>query len=234
MKEEEAREAVRAAGVKLVEEGLVAGTWGNISVRLSVGEMAITPSGFDYLTMRAGDIVIVDLRTGDARGGTPSTEKKLHAEIYRSRPEINAVIHTHSMSASTVAAARREVPPILDDLAQIVGPSLRVADYALPGTGKMSRTVIRALRGRMAALMANHGAVALGRTLEEALLCARIVEKGCRAFIEAEFLGGAKRINPIEAALMHQVFLRKYSKRSVGDGSQAGGSPRDAGSGDAT
>ena len=174
-----------------MEEGLVAGTWGNISLRLSVGEMAITPSGFDYLTMRAGDIVIVDLRTGEARGGKPSTEKKLHAEIYRNRPEINAVIHTHSMSASTVAAARREVPPILDDLAQIVGPSLRVADYALPGTGKMSRTVLRALRGRMAALMANHGAVALGRTLEEALLCARIVEKGCRAFIEAEFLGGA-------------------------------------------
>jgi len=94
-----------------------------------------------------------------------------------------------------------------------VGPTLRVADYAIPGSARMSRTVLRALRGRMAALMANHGAVALGRSLEEALLCARIVEKGCRAFIEAEFLGGAKGINTFEAAIMHQVYLRKYSRQ---------------------
>lgn len=81
----------------------------------------------------------------------------------------------------------------------------------------MGRTVLRALRGRMAALMANHGAVALGRTMEEALLCARIVEKGCRAFIEAEFLGGAKGINRFEAAVMHQVYLRKYSRQGRKD-----------------
>jgi L-fuculose-phosphate aldolase len=215
MNEQDAREAVRAAGVKLVEEGLVAGTWGNVSLRLSDNVMAITPSGFDYLSMKASDIVMVDLETGQAAGGTPSTERKLHAAIYLSRPEVMAVIHTHSMSASTVAAARREVPPILDDLAQIVGPTLRVADYALPGTKKMGRTVLRALRGRMAALMANHGAVSLGRTMEEALTCARIVEKGCRAFIEAEFLGGAKPLHRVEAALMHEVYLRKYSRRSI-------------------
>ncbi|HTP57746.1 MAG TPA: class II aldolase/adducin family protein [Spirochaetia bacterium] len=214
MDEREARESVRSAGVTLVEEGLVAGTWGNVSVRLSPAEMAITPSGFDYLSMRAEDVVIVNLETGESRGGKPSMEKKLHAEIYRTRPEVNAVIHTHSMSASTVAAARREVPPILDDLAQIVGPTLRVAEYAIPGTARMGRTVLRALRGRMAALMANHGAVALGRSLEEALLCARIVEKGCRAFIEAEFLGGAKSISKVEAAIMHQVYLQKYSRQN--------------------
>jgi L-fuculose-phosphate aldolase len=193
----------------------VAGTWGNVSVKLGDSSMAITPSGVDYLSMKAEDIVIVDLGTGEARGGTPSTEKDLHREIYLSRPEIGAVVHTHSMSACTVAAARREVPPILDDLAQIVGPTLRVADYALPGTSKMRRSALRALKGRMAALLANHGAVALGRNLGEALTCARIVEKGCRAFIEAEFLGGAKSVGVFDAALMHQVYLRKYSRRSV-------------------
>jgi L-fuculose-phosphate aldolase len=215
MNEQEAREAVRAAGVKLVEEGLVAGTWGNVSARISGTAMAITPSGFDYRSMKTSDIVTVDLDTGRAAGGTPSTERKLHAAIYRTRPEVMAIIHTHSMSASTVAAARREVPPILDDLAQIVGPTLRVADYALPGTKKMGRTVLHALRSRMAALLANHGAVCLGRTMEEALTCARIVEKGCRAFIEAEFLGGATPVNRVEAALMHQVYLRKYSRHSM-------------------
>jgi L-fuculose-phosphate aldolase len=213
--EADARELIRAAGVKLVEEGLVQGTWGNLSMRVSERLMAITPTGTDYLAMRPGDIVLVDLETGEAIGGKPSSEKGLHMAVYNSRSEVEAIIHTHSMSASTVAAARREVPPILDDLAQIVGPSLRVADYALPSTARMKRTVLRALRGRMAALMANHGAVALGRSMEEALICARIVEKGCRAFVEAEFLGGAKGINVFEAALMHEVYLRKYSRKSL-------------------
>ena len=211
----DAQEVVRAAGVTLVQEGLVAGTWGNVSLRLSDDRMAITPSGSDYLSMKASDIVIVDLASGEATGGTPSTEKNLHREIYRSRPEVNAIIHTHSMSVSTVAAARREVPPILDDLAQIVGSSVRVAAYALPGTKKMARSVLAALRGRTAAIMANHGAVALGRTMAEALLCARILEKGCRAFIEAEFMGGAHGINRFEARLMHEVYIRKYSRRAM-------------------
>ncbi|MBU0927818.1 MAG: class II aldolase/adducin family protein [Spirochaetes bacterium] len=216
MTEQEAKEAVRAMGLRLVELGLTAGTWGNASVRFSASEMAITPSGTDYSTMEASDIVVVDLRTGEARGGKPSSEKTLHMEIYRTRGEAMAVVHTHSMSASTVAAARREVPPILDDLAQIVGPSIRVADYSLPGSRKMARTVLRAMSGRMAALMANHGAVAIGRSADEAILCAQIVEKGCRAFVEAEFLGGAKSLPRLEAAIMHEVYLRKYSKLKKG------------------
>jgi len=212
MTESEARETVRKMGLRLIELGLTAGTWGNASIHFSETEMAITPSGTDYATMTADDIVIVDLGTGEARGGKPSSEKTLHMEIYRTRPEAKAIVHTHSMSASTVAAARREVPPILDDLAQIVGPTLRVADYSLPGSKKMARTVLRAMSGRMAALMANHGAVAMGRSPDEAVLCAQIVEKGCRAFVEAEFLGGAKSISRFEAAVMHEVYLRKYSQ----------------------
>jgi len=212
MTEAEAREAVRAAGVRLVEEGLVAGTWGNVSLRFSSDEIAITPTGTDYMAMKVEDIVIVSLRTGEARGGKPSSELRMHEAVYASRPEIRAVVHTHSMSASTVAAARREVPPVLDDLAQIVGPTIRVADYSLPGSKKMGKAVVRAMAGRMAALMANHGLVACGRDLKEAVLCAQIAEKGCRAFVEAEFLGGAKSVGRFEAAVMHQVYLKKYSK----------------------
>jgi L-fuculose-phosphate aldolase len=77
----------------------------------------------------------------------------------------------------------------------------------------------------MAVLLANHGAVALGRTMDEALTCARIVEKGCRAFVEAEFLGGAKSVGPVDALLMHQVYLRKYSRKAVG-GADDGEAPR--------
>ncbi len=210
--EEEARRTLVAAGLSLLETGLVDGTWGNISVRIDSATMAITPSGRDYRDLGPGDMVIVDIPSGEARGGKPSTESPLHRAIYAARPEAGAVVHTHSLSASTVAAARREVPPVLDDFAQIVGPSLRTAAYALPGTGAMARRVLRALRGRTAALLADHGALALGRDMAEALLCARIVEKGCRVFIDASFIGGAKPLAPVEAWAMHQVWKRKYSR----------------------
>jgi L-fuculose-phosphate aldolase len=212
MTEAEAKEAVRAAGVELVESGLVDGTWGNISIRVSEDVIAITPSGRDYRGLKADDIVIVNIKTGEIKGGKPSSERPLHTAIYMDRPEVGAVVHTHSMSASTVAAAHREVPPLLDDFAQIVGPSLRTADYALPGSGKMAKVVVKSMKGRTAVLLANHGAVATGRSIKEALLCARMVEKGCRVFIESEFLGGAKPLAPLEAWAMHKVFLAKYSK----------------------
>jgi len=80
------------------------------------------------------------------------------------------------------------------------------------------RATMRALAGRNAALMANHGAVCVGRDLAEALTCCRILEKGCRSLIEAEFLGGAKPLPRVEAALMHQFYLRKYARRVPGGG----------------
>lgn len=213
MKAQEIREQVCAMGRKLVEAKLLVGTWGNISARIDDKTMAITPSGRDYLELKAEDIVIVNLGDGSYEGLKPSGEKNLHMAIYNQRKEINGVIHTHSDNSSTVAAARREVPAILDDLAQIIGPSIRCADYALPTTKKMTKTTMKALKGRNAALLANHGAVCLGRDMDEAYTCCQVLEKACKAFIEAEFLGGAKGINKFEAFLMHQVYLRKYSKQ---------------------
>ncbi|HNZ49027.1 MAG TPA: class II aldolase/adducin family protein [Candidatus Hydrogenedentes bacterium] len=207
-----ARKAVRAMGLRLLETGLVIGTWGNVSVRAG-GKVVITPSGADYTLLQEEDMPVVDLETGAYEGAKPSSEKGLHLEVYRQRKEINAVIHVHSPHAATLAAARKPLPPILDDIAQLIGPGVRVADYALPSTKKIVRKTLRALKGRMAALMANHGAICLGRDLEEAYLCCQVLEKGCKAYIEAEFLGGAKGINYFEAALMHQFFLRKYSRQ---------------------
>lgn len=208
----EKKQQVIAAGLRLLQEGLVAGTWGNVSLRVDKDFMLITPSGRKYEDITAEDIVLMDIHTSKYEGTIkPSSEHKLHSEIYRTRPEINAVIHTHQMNASTCAAARREVPPILDDMAQIIGTSVRVAPYALPSTHKIVKGTVKALKGRMAALMANHGAVCIGRDMEEAFVVAQVLEKACKAFIEAEFLGGAKGINKFEAFLMHQFYLRKYS-----------------------
>jgi len=199
-------------GVRLVREGLVARTWGNISIRLDDTYMLITPSGRTYEDLTPHDIVLVNYHTSEHEGAIkPSSEKELHCEIYRTRREIHAVIHTHQANASTVAAARRDVPPILDDMAQIIGPSVKVAKYALPSTRKITKETVRALKGRNAALMANHGAVCVGRDLDEAFVVCQVLEKACKAFIEAEFLGGAKSINKFEARLMHRLYIRKYS-----------------------
>lgn len=206
------REALVAAGLKLVEHGLVSRTWGNISVKVSSTEMLVTPSGKLYEDVTPEDMVLVNFKTNEFESGRPSSEFKMHSGIYCDRSEINAIIHTHQTHASVCAAARREVPPILDDLAQIVGPSVRVAEYAFPSTKKLVRKTVKALKGRNAALMANHGAVCVGRDLDEAFVVCQVLEKGCRAFIEAEFLGGAKSISKVEAWAMHQIYLKKYSK----------------------
>lgn len=205
---------VYEAGLKLLEKGLVSRTWGNISCRISDYEMLITPSGRNYEDLTPNEIVLVDYKTMRYDGNIkPSSEYGLHAEVYRTRKNINAVIHTHQQNASTVAAARREIPPILDDMAQIIGPNVRVAEYALPSTKKIVKKTIKALQGRRAALMANHGAICLGNTLDDAFNVCEVLEKSAKAFIEAEFLGGAKEINKFEAWFMHKYYLMKYSKR---------------------
>jgi len=208
-----ARSVVCEAGKRLLHEHLVSGTWGNISLRIDKEVMVITPSGMPYETLSPEDMVVVNYNTlAWESEKKPSSELKLHAAIYHQRSDITAVIHTHQPSALTVAAARREVPPILDDMAQIIGPSVRVADYALPNTKKIVRKTLQALRGRNAALMANHGAVCIGRDMEEAFIVCQVLEKACRSFIEAEFLGGAKQISPVEAWIMHKYYLMKYSR----------------------
>ncbi len=207
------REQMVKAGMRLLQEGLVSRTWGNISLKVNDTEMLVTPSGKFYEDLTPKDMVLVNFKTNEYKSDIkPSSEFKMHSGIYIDRKDVNAIIHTHQMNASTCAAARREVPAVLDDLAQIVGPSVRVADYALPSTKKIVKATVKALKGRNAALMANHGAVCVGRDLDEAFVVCQVLEKGCKAFIEAEFLGGAKHINKFEAWAMHQVYLKKYSK----------------------
>ncbi|OEH94275.1 class II aldolase/adducin family protein [Bacillus solimangrovi] len=210
----EAKQLVCDAGKRLLASGLVEGTWGNISLRVDDTTMVITPSGKNYEDLTPEDMVIVNLKTlkydGDLK---PSTECGLHAEIYKDRKAVNAVIHTHSLHGCTVAAARKEIPPILDDMVQIIGPSIRVADYAISGTKKLTKNVIKALKGRNGALLANHGTICIGRSIDEAFVTCRVLEKACRIFIDVQNIGGATQINKIEAIAMHQYYLRKYSKQ---------------------
>jgi L-fuculose-phosphate aldolase len=213
METDKLKKKVIEAGLLLVEKGLVTRSWGNISVRVDDRFMLITPSGRSYDQLRSDDLVKVDYYSGAYEGKIkPSSEYRLHAEVYRHRQEINAVIHTHQMSATTLAAARCELPPIIDDMVQIIGPSVRVTKYTWAGTAKFARQAVKAMHGRQAVLLANHGAVCVGRSLDEAFVVAEVLEKASRAFIEAKFLGGAKPIPNWRAGIMHQAFLKKYSK----------------------
>ncbi len=211
---EEIRKKIVEAGLRLVKEGLVARSWGNISVRVDEKNMLITPSGRTYESLKPEEIVLMNYKTLAYDGKIkPSSEYHLHTMIYKQRKEINAVIHTHQMNATTVATARREVPPILDDMVQIIGPSVRVSKYTMAGTQKFAKNAVKAMQGRQAVLLANHGAVCIGRNLNEAFAVSEVLEKACKAFIEAEFLGGAKTISKFSATIMHQVYLKKYSRQ---------------------
>jgi L-fuculose-phosphate aldolase len=178
MTEKAARTALVAAGKRLLAEGLVARTWGNLSVRLDDRSMAVTPSGIPYTDLREDQIVIVDLETGEWAGNwKPSGERKVHREIYRSRPGVKAVVHTHQNAASACAAARVPVP--------MPWGEVKCAAYALPGTKKLTQVTVDALGDRPGVLMANHGVFTVGADLDEAFDRVSLLEKACADFLES-------------------------------------------------
>lgn len=197
------------AGTKIYERGLVVGSWGNVSKRLDEDpeKFAITPSGTDYREIGEGDIVTLNLEGEKKKGeAVPSTETPLHANIYKAREEINAIIHTHSVFASAVACTRGNIPPIVEDMVQIVGGSIETAEYELPGTEELAKSTLKALNHKRAALLANHGAVALGKNMDEAIKVAEIVEKSAKIYLLAKFLGEPQPLGEKEVEKMRKAY----------------------------
>lgn len=185
MNEMEIREKLVDYGKRLVAAGLVQGTWGNLSMRLDEGHMLVTPSGLDYNRLTPEDMVKVDVTTLDYEGEQkPTSEKGLHAEIYRRRPEAGAVIHTHSKYASVFAAARRAVPVERPDLKKIFGSQIAVGKYGLPGTKTLWKHTIEALGNNQGCIMAAHGMICCGRTMEDAYDHCLKLEECCRQYVE--------------------------------------------------
>jgi L-fuculose-phosphate aldolase len=174
------RREIVVACRRLEADGLVAGTAGNVSVRHG-SRMLITPSGVPYERLRPGDVVAVELEGEVLRfraraGMVPSSEWRFHRDILRRRPEVGAVVHTHSPHATAFAMCRRPIPAGHYMIAAAGGPTIEVADYATFGTAELSDAALAALEGRTACLLANHGVIATGPTLERALWLAREVE----------------------------------------------------------
>lgn len=184
MIEHELREAIVACGRMLVETGLVQGTWGNIAVRLDERHMLVTPSGLDYLALTADDIVKVELSTlAYISKRKPTSEKRLHQAVLRARPDVGAVIHTHSPDCSVLAAAGATLPAVTAEMRSLVGGDARTAAHALPSTGKLSRVALAALEGRNACLLANHGVLCCGRDLNAAYRVCVVMEEAAGRLI---------------------------------------------------
>lgn len=207
--------AIIEVGHRLVQKGLVAGTWGNISARMPGGDtFLITPSGIPYPDLQPADLVVVDL-DGKVRGGDlrPSSETPLHTAIYKERPDLWGIVHTHSTYASVFAANRIDLPPVLEEMAQLLGGTVRVAPYAGPGTEELAAGAVASLGEAAAVILANHGVVGVGRTLAEALLICQVVEKGAQVFLLAKLLGRPYILPEHEVELLRKDFLESYGQK---------------------
>ena len=173
------------------ERGLNQGRTGNASVRVD-GGCAITPSGVELARVTAADLVALDLDgnlTGPAGSGVASSEWRLHTEIYRARPEIGAVVHCHSIAATGISALRVGIPAFHYMVPALGGADIRCTGYAIYGSAGLADETVRALDGRTACLLANHGVVACGGTPEDALEAAIMVEALAAQYLAARQLG---------------------------------------------
>ena len=189
---DDAHDRVLAAAQAMLRRGLVEGTAGNISARQWDGTLVITPASVDYARMQLDDLVIVapDGATLDCKDGrSPSSEKGLHLACYRAFDDIGAVIHSHPVHATMFAVAHQAIPACIDEFAMYVGGEVRCAEYAPSGSDEVGAQAVKALKGRGAALIANHGLVAVGPDPEAALHVTALVERSARITWGARSLG---------------------------------------------
>lgn len=187
----EERQAIVDGGNAMVHAGLTAGTGGNLSLACRRrGLIAISPSGVDYADMRPQDVVLVDLEGHTVEGAfKPSSELGFHLMLYRQRPAINAVVHTHSVYATTLAILGWELPAV-HYLVGFAGRKVPVAPYATFGTDALAASVAATLGADYnAVLLANHGLVAVGQDLKAALNTAEEIEFVARVYYQARCAG---------------------------------------------
>ena len=169
------RELIIATALDMNELRLNRGKSGNISARIDKGFL-VTPTGLAYESTQPGDVVAMK-QDGTAHGlRLPSSEWRFHRDIYAARREVRAIVHAHSPFATSIACLGRDIPPFHYMIAVAGGKDIRCAAYATFGTQQLSDHALRALEGRKACLLANHGMIAVGTTLPAALALAVEVE----------------------------------------------------------
>jgi L-fuculose-phosphate aldolase len=175
---------------QLLRSGLVEGTSGNLSARLSDGNVVMTPSSLDYEAMTVDDLVVLDL-DGDVVEGErpPTSEKSLHLACLRAHADVGAVIHSHALHCSMFAITQQPIPCVIEEFEVYVGGDVPVADYRLTGSDELAEEVARHVEDRGAVLMANHGLLTVGRDVYDAMKVAQLVERTAQIVWGARALG---------------------------------------------
>ena len=178
------REEVLGAVRRIVDAGLVAGASGNVSRRIITADrdlFAVTASRVPYHRFTVDDVIVVDAEIDPVVGdGVPSSESLCHMAVYRVRPDVGAVIHTHSVHASAFAVAGMRIPPILDEQVVTLGGAVEVAEYGASASEELADNAVAALGDRAAVLLRHHGVLGCGATLDEAVAVVELVERIAR------------------------------------------------------
>ena len=211
---------VLETALKLVERGLVLGKAGNVSQRLKQTDgpdlLVITPTSRYYDSLAAEDMPVVDF-DGQIIDGklAPSSELRLHLAIYASRLDVGAVVHTHSAHVSALAVAGIGIPAVLDEEVALLGGDIKVAEYGASGSETLAHNAVEALGDRNAVILANHGAVGIGKTLRDALDASELVEKAARVYLLALAAGKVNILSPESFAASRKTFIRSQSSKEL-------------------
>lgn len=203
------------AGLRMLRSGLTVETWGNISARdPQTGLVYLTPSAMPYDVLCEDDIVVInpDGTLAESRC-KPSIEMDLHLGIYRARPEVNAVVHTHPIYSQVFAVLREDIPPVIDEAAQIMGGAVPCADYALPGSPELAKNCVEALgKKNRACLLANHGAVCVGADMDGAFRVSTVLEMTAHIYLLSRSIGKPVLLGEDLVQAMHYFAYNRYGK----------------------
>lgn len=208
------RKIIVDAGVRMLHSGLTVETWGNISVRdPETGLVYLTPSAMAYDVLTPDDIVTMRLDGSVATGNRkPTVESGMHLGIYRERPDVHAVIHTHPVQSTVFGVLHRSIPPVVDEAAQVLGGEVKVTEYALPGTAELAANVVKTLGSGAACLIANHGAVCVGKDIHAAFRVCEVLEMTAQIYRMALAIGEPNVISEENVAYMKNFMENHYGQ----------------------
>jgi len=213
---------------ELTRLGLTYGTSGNVSVRCDARRFFVSPSGMDYGVLQADDVPLMDLDGRWFGHRRPSSEWRFHRDIYKSRHDVGAIVHTHSLQATALACTGRGIPAFHYMVAVAGGRDIRCAPYYAFGTQELSEAALAALKDRKACLLANHGVIATGADLATAVSLAGEVENLAQQYCVALSLGKVSILDDAEMCRVVEKF-RTYGQQDATDpdlvfgGAQPGG-----------
>ncbi|MEY8416899.1 L-fuculose-phosphate aldolase [Tissierella praeacuta] len=207
------REQLVEYGKKLITSGLTKGTGGNLSIFDREQKLiAITPSGIDYFNIKSEDIVIMDINGQQIDGNkTPSSEFEMHRIFYEKRTDIDAIIHTHTIYATTISCLRWKLPAVHYMIA-LAGKDVRCAEYATFGTKELAENAFEAMKDRKAVLLANHGLLAGANNLENAFNITEEIEYCAELYYRTKSIGEPIILPDEEMGLMSEKF-KTYGQR---------------------